>query len=257
MALPSVDGASWTAMEVGAVAVLAGASVAKRMLSRAGGTVAFLMGAVVVLATDLAFLLLMVSLLALAAGATRLKYEEKRALGVEEGAGGVRRTRNVLANGLAATVVAASFPLLVKDGVSEGLALAFAACIGAAASDTLASELGGLSKRVYGITTLRRVPPGTDGGVSLGGQAAALGAAAAIAALAVLLLGVLSEAPLLSATPWTFGVLTLAGFLGCQVDSVLGALLEMRGRMTKEEVNLAGTSFGGAFAYAAWWFAGA
>ena len=38
--------------------------------------------------------------------------------------------------------------------------------------------------------------------------------------------------------PWTLLVPTLMGFLGCQVDSVLGATLEGGGLFTKEETNL-------------------
>jgi uncharacterized membrane protein len=45
------------------------------------------------------------------------------------------------------------------------------------------------------------------------------------------------------------GLVTLVGWLGCQIDSVLGALLENRGLMTKGTVNAAAISAGMALTY--------
>ena len=39
-------------------------------------------------------------------------------------------------------------------------------------------------------------------------------------------------------------MIALIGWLGCQVDSVLGAVLENRGLMTKGTVNAAAIAFG-------------
>ena len=39
-------------------------------------------------------------------------------------------------------------------------------------------------------------------------------------------------------------LITIVGWLGCQIDSVLGALLENRGLMTKGTVNAAAISVG-------------
>ena len=39
-------------------------------------------------------------------------------------------------------------------------------------------------------------------------------------------------------------IVTLIGWLGCQVDSVLGAVFENRGLMTKGTVNAAAITFG-------------
>ena len=114
----------------------------------------------------------------------------------------------------------------------------FAAAVAVATSDTWASEFGCLDDRVRMITTLRRCEPGLNGGVSPRGQAAAFGGAALIAGLsfAVAVATAEGEMPFSGIEPI---VVLLAGFLGCQMDSLLGAVLENRGLMTKGTVNAA------------------
>ena len=48
-------------------------------------------------------------------------------------------------------------------------------------------------------------------------------------------------------------MVTVIGWLGCQVDSILGAVLENRGLMTKGTVNAAAITFG---IIAMWWYLG-
>jgi uncharacterized protein (TIGR00297 family) len=243
------------AVQVLAVGVLAVAAQRKRLLDASGAFAAFLIGTTIVVTTNLFWLLLLISLLAIAGVATRAKYEEKAARGTGEAREGVRRTRNVLANGLVPTGIAlANGP--IDDLLGVGAAsLMFVGAVAAAAADTLASEFGGLSERTVLITTLKRVPPGTDGGVSLAGQLAALGGSALVAGLGTVLLSLGDTfstpppGPALSVA--TIGVVTLAGFVGCQVDSLLGALYEVRGRLTKEEVNLLGI-LSGSLVVAGW-----
>ena len=68
--------------------------------------------------------------------------------------------------------------------------------------------------------------------------AAAFGGAALIGGLAFITSAVTGqgEVPLRAYEPV---LVLLAGFLGCQMDSVLGAVLENRGLMTKGTVNAA------------------
>ncbi|HVL88085.1 MAG TPA: DUF92 domain-containing protein [Candidatus Thermoplasmatota archaeon] len=242
------------AIEVAIVAWFAVLAYRKRMLSLSAAGVAFVLGLAIVFSTNVFWLLLIVSFLAVSAVATRYRYDEKRKRGTAEKREGVRRIRNVLANGLAPTLVAVAAPTVIVPNFGPEVAnLAFVTAIAVAAADTLASEIGSLSDRVYMITTGRPVPPGTDGGVSPLGQAAALAGAGIIAALGLLFLGVLQ--PLFFGTGLPLGWQSLAipvliGFLGCQIDSVLGAFFELKGLINKEEVNILAITLGAVVALA-------
>ena len=85
------------------------------------------------------------------------------------------------------------------------------------------------------------VPAGTNGGMSVTGTFAAFGGAVLIASLSVSLASITDvEVPLLT----MLVVLTAIGWLGCQVDSILGALFENKGLIGKHTVNFLATLSG-------------
>jgi uncharacterized protein (TIGR00297 family) len=144
---------------------------------------------------------------------TRLGYGRKRRAGTAEAADGRRGARNALANCSVALICA----LLAALTSSQAFTTAFVASLGAAFADTAESEVGQLYGRAPRlITTLRTVPPGTDGAVSLPGTLAGLLAAALTAALASVL-GLMES-------PTSMILVTLAAFLGTVADSLVGAL---------------------------------
>jgi uncharacterized protein (TIGR00297 family) len=144
---------------------------------------------------------------------TRLGYGRKRRSGTAEAAGGRRGARNALAN----CGVAVACALLYALTSSDALAAAFVASLGAAFADTAESEVGQLYGRTPRlITTLGKVPPGSDGAVSLAGTLAGIAAAALTAALGFTLDLVNGPASML--------LVVLAAFLGTVVDSFVGAL---------------------------------
>ena len=103
--------------------------------------------------------------------------------------------------------------------------------------------LGCLDDRVRMITTMKKCEAGLNGGFSPNGQIAALVGSTIIAVLAFV-----SEQNLELAA-----LVAIIGWLGCQVDSVLGAVLENRGLMTKGTVNAAAITSG---IIAMWWYLG-
>ena len=115
---------------------------------------------------------------------TRIGYESKHRAGTAQEHGGRRGARNALAN----CAVAAICAILAATTGSDLFTTAFVAALGAAFADTSESEIGqffGLTPRL--ISTLRKVPPGTDGAISLPGTLAGIIAACLTATLALAL----------------------------------------------------------------------
>src|SRR3712207_824785 len=142
-----------------------------------------------------------------------LGYGLKPRAGTAEAGGGRRGARNALANAGVATLCAVLAALTSLDA----FAAAFVASLGAAFADTAESEVGQLYGRAPRlITSLRRVPPGTDGAVSLPGTLAGLVAAGLTAALGFAL-------GLVESSSFTL-VVAIAALIGSVVDSLTGAL---------------------------------
>lgn len=191
-----------------------------------------MIGIILIVFADVRWFLIMLTFFIIGAGATRYRYTEKEKLGVAQEHGGVRGYFNVFANGLVATAAAILYGV---TGHPAFVAL-FMGSVASAAADTAASEIGVTGKTPYLITTLRPVPRGTNGGVTLRGEAAAITASVLVAA-AAWAMGV--------ADPWMVVVTIAAGFIGTNVDSLVGATLENSGRIGNSGTNLAATFFGG------------
>lgn len=229
---------------------LAGLAYARKVLTWDGTMAAFGVGMIIGVFGDITWLLLLLLFLVSSFAATRYRFALKEAMGVQEGRRGERRASNVLANGLAPAVIAIlgfqDFGTAVLPKEVSGLL--FVSALSVAGADTLASEIGILSRRAYLITNGERVSPGTDGGVSLLGQGAALAAALYSAFFGYFVLvpgsawfGLSTSFP---GTPVFVLVPAAIGFLGCQIDSVFGATLERRGFLNKRTNNLVSTSLG-------------
>ena len=169
--------------------------------------------------------------------ATKIGRAKKERLGTAEPKRG-RNAAQVAANlGIAALVAIPR--IMAHPGTREGdtqgewSQLFAMAALAEAAADTVSSEIG----QVFGgqprmFTTLRRVEPGTDGGVTLLGTAAGVLAAALVAAIA---------AWTMQAGWLEFGVVTVGGAFGLLFDSLLGAMLERKGWLNNDAVNFLST----------------
>ncbi len=122
----------------------------------------------------------------------------------------------------------------------------FVSAIAVAAADTAASEIGIIDPRVYLITTLRRVRRGVDGGISMTGTLVAFVAAAYTSIVAYVVFAAFDTD--LLAGPRTLLIPLLCGFFGCQVDSLIGATWETRGRIGKLGNNFLSIALGTLFA---------
>jgi uncharacterized protein (TIGR00297 family) len=172
--------------------------------------------------------LAVVAYLALGSLVTRLGLKEKSARGLAEGRGGRRGPENVWGSalvGCALALVAAHAP----QAALAPLLLAFAASFSAKLADTFGSEIGKRwGRRTVLITSLRPVPPGTEGAVSLEGTAASLGGAVLMA----LVLGSLG----FCRGPSDLAVVVVAGMAATLLESLVGATLQRRWRWLSNEL---------------------
>jgi uncharacterized protein (TIGR00297 family) len=178
----------------------------------------------------------LVVLLLLTLSATRFGRRRKERLGTGESRGG-RRASQVAANLGVAVLAGISLSGLHGEtpwAFSQSAALAaMVAALAEATADTLSSELGqvlGGEPRL--ITTMQRVPVGTDGGVSVRGTVLGCLGAATLVGTSMIVLDMTSGEALAALA---------GGIAGLLVDSLLGAAPERRGWLNNDAVNALST----------------
>ncbi|MEM7771089.1 MAG: TIGR00297 family protein [Cyanobacteria bacterium P01_A01_bin.37] len=178
---------------------------------------------------------------------TRVGMKEKEAAGIAEKRSGARGPENVWGSALVGTLCAIAIFMLSMTTVAAAsswiaaLWLGYVASLSTKLSDTSASEIGkAYGQRTFLITTLKPVPRGTEGAVSLEGTLAGIVASVAIA-LVGWLVGVMS--------PLGIGICVLAAFVATNLESVIGATLqEQIDWLTNEIVNIINTLIGASVA---------
>lgn len=213
--------------------LLAGLAYAAKSVNVSGAVAGWLVGSVIWAFLGWGGFLLLLAFFVLGSAATKLGYSKKAAAALAQEEGGRRGARHAIANAgvaLVCAVLALTTPYPILFG------LAFAAAFATAASDTAGSEIGQLyGRRAYLPTSFRRVPPGTDGAVSVEGTVAGI--------LASLVLGVLGA--VVGLYPWVgVAVVAVAAFVGTTLESILGATLESRGLLDNEAMNFLNTLVG-------------
>jgi uncharacterized protein (TIGR00297 family) len=219
------------------IALALGAILA-RALTPLAGAVAAGFGMVIVVAVGFAFLALLILFVVASVLVTRYRITEKRAKNLQEGKAGERGVANVVAHILVPTGLAIGAGLTPPVLSVPTVSVLYASALAFGAADTFASELGVLAGSARSILTFRPVAPGVNGGVSAFGEVWALVGALTTGVVGYLLYTGLGTPTLAAGV--VVGVVTVAGFLGCQIDSVLGEALENRRYLTKHSTNLLG-----------------
>lgn len=220
--------------------VLAVAALAIRGVNRSGAVAGFLLGTAIFAFLGWRGYLLLFGFFVLGTAFTQLGYRKKAAQRLAQEEGGRRGARHALANAGVATVCAV---LAATTEMPVFFAVAFAAAFATAAADTAGSELGQLwGRRTFLVTTLKPVPKGTEGAVSLEGTLAGVVSAALLAAVGAAV----------GLYPWVLAVaVTAAAVLGSLLESFAGALLDRRALLDNEAMNflntLVGALLGGLF----------
>lgn len=197
---------------------------ARKAIDLLGTAFMVIMGVIIIFAPNAGvnWLFLIFVFLLLGLAFTRYKHQYKKEIKVHEG---TRTVRNVVSNGIVPFVMAAF-------GNYGG----FIGSIATATADTMASEIG-VTTTPRLITTFKKVPPGTDGGISIPGTIAGITGAGVIG-VAAYLLGIYPD-PIK-----TLEIAIISGTAGCFADSVLGAVLESKKYLNNEHVNLIATLCG-------------
>jgi uncharacterized protein (TIGR00297 family) len=221
-----------------ACAVLAGAALWRRSLDVPGAIAAVVVGALLAAFGGWTALLVLCAFYALGTGATRLGRRIKEQRGIAQERGGRRSLAHVLAN--AGFALACAPLLLVVDASVQAAArIGLVAALATAAFDTVSSEIGkAWGRRTFLATSLRPVPPGTEGAVSLEGTLAGAGAALAVALVALI------PRPLLFG-PLEIVLVVVGALAGTSFESVAGAWLSSKGRdVNNHALNFANTAVG-------------
>jgi uncharacterized protein (TIGR00297 family) len=224
-ALPQLP---WAALANG---VLAAAGYWARTLTKSGAACGATLGIVIVLTTGWSGWLLLTATFGMAVATSRIGLQKKTVLGIAEGRGGRRGASNAFAN----TGIAAAAGVLAATSYASSVALlAFVAALAAAGSDTMASEVGkAWGRESFLFPSLRRVPPGTPGAISMIGTAAGL-----IGAVALSVVGVA-----VGLIPWASVIPAAAGAtVGAFAESAMGARLENPGYVNNDVLNFLNTA---------------
>lgn len=187
-----------------------------------GSSFVTIIGMFIVITRGFNWLAILLLFLFLGSAFTKFKSDYKRRIGLKHEQ---RTVKNVVSNGIVPVVMALF-----------GNYAGFIGAIATATADTMASEIGVLSKPIL-ITSREHVKPGTDGGISILGTAAGL-IGAFIIGLAAYLINVSPE------LTHSILIALFAGMIGCFADSILGATLERNGLFNNEHVNLSATIIG-------------
>lgn len=192
----------------------------RNVIDRSGLLACLAIGAIVLAAMPIVWFFPLLVLFVLGGITAKYKWEYKKRVGIAERKKG-RSVCNVLGNGL----VAAFSAILYFFFPDEIFIYAFICSVASACADSVATEIGQLSRtKPRLITSFGRVPVGTDGAISLLGELAGAFGAFCVAAVPFLFFGISGYWNL----PFIL-IVTFSGFLACQVDSLIGATLEHRG----------------------------
>jgi uncharacterized protein (TIGR00297 family) len=218
-----------------------GIAFAMRVVRLSGFIGGFLVGTIIYTFGGYQLYLILITFFVLGTGATKFGYARKKALGVAQEKGGARGWENAVAN-CAVAAFLAILSQLVPEQRSMLFIAGFFGAFATAAADTVSSEVGQvLGKHPILITTLRPVPVGTEGAISLEGTFAGIVASMVLCGIGVLLHVI--NIPVAS-------LCVVAAFIGTTVESYLGATLEQMKIIDNEIINFMNTLVGAAAAMA-------
>ncbi|MDJ0536064.1 MAG: TIGR00297 family protein [Xenococcaceae cyanobacterium MO_207.B15] len=214
----------------------------KKLLTPMGYLHAWVLGVLVWVTLQWQGYLVVVFYFLVGSAVTKIGMAQKEAEGIAEKRSGMRGPENVWGSALVATICAIA-TIFVDSPLKELLILGYVASFATKLSDTTASEVGkAYGQRTFLITTLKPVPRGTEGAISLEGTLAGI-----VGSIVIAVVG------------WAVGLINLysiiicliAAFIATNIESVIGASIQSRFLwLTNEIVNILNTAIGAIVAIA-------
>lgn len=244
---PDIFCSHWAALDVTVWALLglnfavAALGLAAKTVTGMGAVTGGGIGALIIVGTGLAGWTVLIVTFVVVSLTTRLGHARKTKAGIAEDRGGRRGPGNAIAN----TGIAAWAALVATGSADPSLPyLALVASLVTAGSDTVASEIGkAYGRTTWLLTSLRRVPAGTTGAVSLEGTLAGV-----VAAVLLACVGAWMALVPMNAVP----LIAIAATVAAVIEGVIGATLEARGMLTNDAVNFVNSGIGAGIAILAW-----
>ena len=226
-----------------------------RSVSFSGAIGGWVLGTILILGGGWPLYVALLAFFIIGTATTKLGYGRKARAGLAQEAGGRRGFSHAFSNVGVAAICAVAVsrvargPLAASEMEILPLFMGIAA-LATAAADTTASEIGQLlGRRAFLPLTLRGVPVGTEGAISVEGTLAG-----AVAGFAVSLVSVLAAARMLPAAAfsWTLVlVLTVCAFAGSYLESIAGSWNRKQPRPIPNGVlNFCNTAAGALLFYA-------
>ena len=200
-------------------------------LSLSGAIAAALLGTIVFGLGGIGWAIIMLTFFTSSSGLSKLFAAQKSTSGMNFSKGSRRDAWQVTANGGLAGLLVLIYVILSYYSSEtlwiQYLWVGFASSLAAANADTWATELGLLNPgKPFLVSSLRKVPKGTSGAISLVGTLASLAGSAVIGGVAVLSLSVGFGPSHELGSSAQFLVITISGMVGALVDSILGGTVQ-------------------------------
>jgi len=240
--------------------VLAIAGFYAKSVSSSGAVGGWFLGAIILFGAGWPMYVALLAFFVIGTAATKLGYQRKAKAGLAQEGGGRRGFSHAFSNaGVAAICAIAVSRASRMDFLwQEPMTIAYLmgiASLATAAADTTASEIGQLiGRRAFLPLTLKRVPVGTEGAISIEGTLAG-----AIAGTLVAVAGVLAfrqqfawpAGPTVGATE--IAAVAVCAFLGSYLESLLGSWNRKRiDPIPNGVLNFFNTAAGALLMYGAW-----
>lgn len=198
-------------------------SYKKNILDKTGITASIIIGIMIFIGGGWKFIAIISSFYILGIATTNFRKSKKRINSITKEKSTTRSYTNVIANGGIASILA--FASIMVE--SELLAIAFTGAILTATADTIATEIGLLSKSTpfLLLKPSKKCMKGESGGVTILGLTSSF--------ISILIIGIISMVLGIINTQYQIIAIIIGGYGGNLIDSIMGGTIQRIGKCTE------------------------